>query len=535
MGAFDDLIPEKPAAAAAAPAAATSGAFDDLVPKTGEEASSRARIEGIKARLEKARTEAGGAPGYRDIATDSFAGSLQRPVGGALSAAVGGLTGSDPGSSFTERYKASVENENERMARAEKERGMLGTLVGAGASLPLGMVAGGGAAATLPKLIGQGTAMGAASGMAQHAESPESAAKGALEGGAVGGAASGVIGTAAKMLPGARRSAAAETQAARGKAPDELRTEAQQFYKEMDKGGIAYGQPQTATLKQGLDDLVANNRFDPEAHPALSGYFNKLDKLATKPQGAKLTELQSLRSAIAEKARSEDADTRRAAGEILGEVDKLVHGSAPAVNPNNLDVKNLHKEASQKWRAAALADDIEWREGKVSRKVAASPGISPDVANRGAFRAIEDRVSKPGAYDPYTDEQRALLSKIVQGSTGQNVLRGIGRAADSPVTRTVGGLAAGAAGLHGMGSGLGGIGAGGGAGLAASQGLHGVGALFDRLAAAKGQQNIDTLLRNITTGSSAKPAYGAATTRGDLAEILAAQAAARAVATRGRE
>ena len=103
---------------------------------TAEE-QSRARIEGIKARLDKARTEAanrvtipgGGEPGYRDIATDSFVGSLQRPVGGAISAALGGITGSDPGSSFTERYKASVENENERMARAEKEKGLLGTLV----------------------------------------------------------------------------------------------------------------------------------------------------------------------------------------------------------------------------------------------------------------------------------------------------------------------------------------------------------------------------------------------------------------------
>jgi hypothetical protein len=533
MGEFDDLIPQK-----TGPASAPSGgAFDDLVPSaagsSAEDLQSRARIEAIKARLEKARTEAGGAPGYRDIATDSLLASLQRPIGGALSAAVGGLTGSDPGSTFTERYKASVENENERMARAEKERGVLGTLVGAGASLPLGMAAGGGVAATLPKLVGQGAAIGAASGAAQHAESPESAAKGALEGGAVGGAASGVIGTAAKMLPGARRSAAAEAQAVRGKAPDELRTEAQQFYKEMDKSGIAYGQPQTATLKQGLDDLVANNKFDPAAHPTLSGYFNKLDKLATQPQGAKLTELQSLRSAVATQARSADADTRRAAGEIVGQIDELVHRSAPAINPNNLDVKNLHKEASQKWRAAALADDIEWREGKVARKVAAAPGTSPDVANRGAFRAVEDRVTKPGAYNPYTPDQRELLSRIVKGDPLQNVYRGAGRVADSPVTRAAGGVAAGLAGLHGAGLGLGGIGAGGGAGWAASQGLHGVGALFDRLAAARGQQNIDALLRNITTGSSAKPVYGAATSRDDLAEILAAQMAARAVATQG--
>jgi hypothetical protein len=532
MGAFDDLIPEKPTApAAAAPAAASPGAFDDLIPNA-DEAQSRARIEAIKARLDKARDYAGGKAGLKDIASDSFAASLQRPVGGALSAAMGGLFGSDPGSSFTERYKASVENENERMARAEKEQGLLGTAVGVGASLPMAYATGGGAAATVPKLIRQGATLGAASGAAQHAESTESAVKGALEGGAEGGAAAGVIGTAGKMLPGARRSAAAEAQAARGKAPDVLKDEAQVFYKEMDKGGIAYGQPQTATLKQGLDDLVANNKFDPDAHPTLKGWFNKLDTLATQPQGATLTKLQTLRSAIAEEARKPSPDaasTRKAAGEILSKIDDLVHGSAPAVNPNNLDVKNLHKEASTKWRAAALADDIDWREGKAANKVAVSPGTSPDAANRGAFKAVEDRVNKTGTYNPYSEEQRALLSRIVKGDTGQNVLRGVGRAADSPTTRILGGLAAGAAGLHSLGP------LGTGAGFAASQGLHGIGALADRLAAAKGQKNIDSLLRNITTGSSAKPAYGAATSRKDLAEILAAQTAARAVSTKGEK
>ena len=239
--------------------------------------------------------------------------------------------------------------------------------------------------------------------------------------------------------------------------------------------------------------------------------------------------MQNIRSAVAKQARSADADTRRAAGEILGKVDDLVHGTTPAVNPNNLDVKNLHKEASQKWRAASLADDIEWREGKAANKVAVSPGTSTDAANRGAFKAVEDRVNKPGAYNPYSQEQRELLARIVKGDTGQNVLRGAGRAADSPVTRVLGGLAAGAAGFHNLGP----IGAG--AGYAASQGLHGVGAIADRLAASRGQKNIDSLLRNITTGSSAKPAYGKAISRDDLAQILAAQTAARAVAARGRE
>jgi hypothetical protein len=49
----------------------------------------------------------------------------------------------------------------------------------------------------------------------------------------------------------------------------------------MDKGGIAYAEPQTKELKQGLNDLVANNKYDPDAHPTLKGYFNKPDTLST--------------------------------------------------------------------------------------------------------------------------------------------------------------------------------------------------------------------------------------------------------------
>ena len=486
---------------------------------SSDEAQSRARIEGIKARLDKARTEAGGKAGLKDIATDSFVSSVQRPIGGALSAGLGGLFNSDPGSSFTERYKASVENENERMARAEKEQGLLGTAVGVGASLPLA-AATGGSAATVPKLMMQGTTLGALSGASQHAESVESAVKGGLEGGAEGGAAAGVIGTAGKMLPGARRVAATEKQIARGATPEEGKAAAKEFYKEMDKGGISYAKPQTAMVKKGLDDLVATNQYDPIAHQKISGLFSQLEQKVTQPQGATLTELHNLRSAFAKEARGADASTREAAGKVVGTIDDLVHGSRPAVNPNKLDVVNLHKEASQKWRSAALADDIEWREGKAATKLAVSPGTSADTANRAAFKPVLDRANKPGAYNPYTDEQKALLAKIVFGDRGQNIARNVGQAATSPISRTIGAGVGGA-----LGFGHGGPFAAGGAAHAVNKGLQGFGAVADALAARRGQKNIDALLRSISGPSSAT------VSRSDLAQILAAQTGARAVAT----
>ena len=76
----------------------------------------------------------------------------------------------------------------------------------------------------------------------------------------------------------------------------------------MDKGGISYAQPQTAMLKKGLDDLVANNKFDPDrASDAVWSISTSWIKLATQPQGATLTELQIIRSAMAKQARGADA------------------------------------------------------------------------------------------------------------------------------------------------------------------------------------------------------------------------------------
>ena len=163
-----------------------------------------------------------------------------------------------------------------------------------------------------------------------------------------------------------------------------------------------------------------------------------------------MTELHNLRSAFAKEARGADASTREAAGKVVGTIDDLVHGSRPAINPNNLDVKTKHAEASQKWRSAALADDIEWREGKAATKLAVSPGTSADTANRAAFKPVLDRANKPGAYNPYTDEQKALLAKIVVGDRGQNIARNVGRTAASPITRAIGAGVGGALGFgHG--------------------------------------------------------------------------------------
>jgi hypothetical protein len=485
MGAFDDLIPEK--APAAAPAAG-GGTFDDLIPPSREKELRKQYLEDqLKA----------GEPGYTARLKDSATLGLIRPIGGLIRG-VGGIF--DPTSTFGERYRAGVGAEEDYAKRAvENTPGAAGVatdVVGGLGASGVGKAAATGRAA-LGKVIAQGAGTGAVEGAARNAEDVGSAVEGAAIGGALGGTAAGAVGGAAKLLPGVRGAQKAAREANQGAKPEELKAAAKPLFEKLDSNGIAYGQPQTAVLKQGLDDLVASNKYNPHANPTLKGYVDQLDTIATQPQGAKFTELNNIRSALAEQARGPDPSTRRAAGEIIGKIDDLVLNNKPAVNPAGVDVAAVHKEARELWKAASLADDVGWRAGTAERKVASKAGVNPDEANRGAFRPVLEKAEKPGAYSPYTPDQREQLAKIVTGDKLQNTYRNLGRVAGSPTLRIAAGLGASALGYHGglgpVVTALGGGAAGGGAAKA----------LLDRAAAARGEKNIDALLRNIT-GSQPK-------------------------------
>jgi len=457
-----------------------------------------------------------GEPGYSARLKDSATLGLMRPLGGLMQG-VAGL--GDPTSTFGERYRAGVGAEEDYAKRAAANTpGALGVATdvagGLGAS-GVGKAAAAGREA-LGRVIAQGAGMGAVEGAARNAEDPESAAKGAAVGGALGGTVAGAVGGAAKALPAVRGAQQEARKAGQGTSPEELKAAAKPLFDKLDQGGIAYAQPQTATLKQGLDDLIASNKYNPHANPTLKGYVDQLDTLAAQPQGAKFTELNNLRSALAEQARGPDPSTRRAAGEIIGKIDDLVLKNKPAINPNNVDVAGVHEEAKKLWKSAMIADDVGYTAGKAERKAASKAGVNPDEANRAAFRPMLEKTKKPGAYSPYDDTQRAMLAKIVQGDKGQNLLRGAGAVVGSPALRIAAGLGASALGFHGgLGPVVGALGGGAAGGGAAK-------ALLDRMAAARGEQNIDALIRNIT-GSSPKPVPPEA-----LRVLLAKQAAQRA-------
>ena len=494
-----------------------------------------------------------GEPGYSQILKDNATYGLMRPLGGLMRGVSGVF---DPTSTFGERYRAGVGAEEDYAKRADENTNpVLGTLTGlAGGvgSAGSGHVAAGvaraarglapamgstaadvaaqGAAAgrsSLAKTIAQGTGIGAVEGAARNAKDVESAIEGGIVGGVTGGAASAAVGAAAKALPavrGAEREARAVNQ---GVAPEDLRKTAKPIFQSLDMGGIAYAQPQTATLKQGIDDLIANNQYNKIAHQKISGFVDELTQKAQQPQGMGFNELSNLRSALAKEARGNDASTREAAGKVIEKIDDLVLKNAPQSNPGNLDVAKEYSKARELWKASAIADDVGWRAGKAERKVASQTGVNPDEANRGAFRPLLEKVEKPGAYSqfgPKGSEQRQLLAKIVEGDTLQNAYRGAGAVAASPVTKWAAGALGASLGLNPVAGGLSGVGAGAAGSGAARR-------FFEQRAADRGAANIDALLRNITTGSSA-PTHNLPS-REALAILMAKRAAQRGGAAAG--
>lgn len=521
MGMFDDLLPsgdkvssKKLSDLVVEGSGGKKGMFDDLIPQSKE-------LELRKSYLNDMLKA--GDPGYSQRLKDSATLGLMRPLGGLMRGVSGVF---DPNSTFGERYRAGVGAEEDYANRAVENTnpylGFATDVAGGLGSSGVGKAAAAGREA-LGSIIARGAAQGGVEGAARNSEDVGSAVGGAATGAALGGTVAGAIGGAAKALPGVRGAEEAARKANQGLTPDELKAAAKPLFQSLDMGGISYAQLQTKQLAKGIDDLIATNQYNKIAHGKISGFVDELAQKAQQPQGMGFNELHNLRSALAKEARGADEGTRTAASKMIEKIDDLVLNNQPkgSLNPQNIDVAKTYSKARELWKAASVADDVGYLARKADRKIASKAGSNPDEINRAAFRPLVEKLDKPGAYQgAYSDEQRKMLARIVEGDTRQNLLRGTGAVANSPITKALIGLGGGALGLHGGGL-MGGI-LGGGAGRLGSEAGGLLTRGLNRAAATRGAANIDALLRDITQ-SQAKPIPPEA-----LRVLLAKQAAQRA-------
>jgi hypothetical protein len=471
-------------------------------------------------------------PGAKEVFNDSITLGLQKPAAG-LAAGLGGkllqLLGNSNGSDFGEGYTAGTGAYQDMMDKANKNSGWGGTAAG----LAGGLVAGGPARGVVEQglwpMIKSAAGFGAVEGAARNSEDPLSAAEGAAKGGLASAATAGTIGTALS-LPGfgARRAAARE--ANRGTPPDELTAQAKGIYKRLDDGGVAYDSNQSSQLASSLNTDLRQNGFDPQgAHKVLSdGVLSRIEDQSGHPMS--LETLQQIRSQASSNTTNPDPNVRRIAGRIVNHIEGFVTNETPAMSQLPPDqVGPLWQQARQLWRASNTAADIGWRVGKAENRAASTnSGGNEENAIRQNIRGALDKAEQPGRYNPYNAPELAQMQKVVDGTQMQNWLRSAGNQVSGiPVKTLMGGLAAGA-GLHGGFDPISTLLAGS-AGLGASALTQKAGSAIKNQSTRIAQDQADSLIRLISTGSLAKTpsVMSGPPTRAALAALMARKAAAR--------
>lgn len=510
-----------------APQAAPAAGGKDLLAQSPQEL----RADRLK-KLARISLDFGrGEPGAMDRFSDSFTWGLMKPVAGLATGASEKFKNlfrpDEEDVTFGEGYQAGTGAYQERLDEAVKKGGWTGTVADVAGSVGSGGPARNALARiTMPRIAGQAATQGAVEGAARNSENLTDATTGAVKGAVTSAVTAAGINQAAKLLPANRAARAAEREAARGPSGADIRTEARNHYRQLDQSGTAYDNNQSVQLADTLRTDLRQNGWDPGGvHASMDKVLNDIEALRGQPMS--LETLANLRERVGAAAREGEPQIRRIAGRTLNVIDGFVDQQMPALSqmPGN-QVGPMWREARRLWRTAGAVDDMNWRLDKAERRAASTnSGQNTDNAIRQNVRGVQDRATQPGRYNPYTPEELAQMSRVVEGGPMQNALRWTGnQVAGIPAQTVIGGLA-GAAGISGAMSPI----EAGVTGLAGTALTQGAGHLLKQRAAEMTQDEADTLVRLIATGSRRPYASipQGPPTRANLARLLMEQQAAR--------
>ena len=466
---------------------------------------------------------------------DSATLGITRGPTATFGAALEGLTNKYPGTSFDDRRRNILQALRERKAQTTEDLGVAGPAIDAVASLPANYYLGGGSKAMgLGEMVLRSMIPSGIEGISKNAESLGTMIRGAAKDMATSAAFTYGLGKAGKLLPGGRAAAAADAQDARGIPPVRIEADAANIYRDLDNGGFRWSRQQGRALRQELAALRQSGDFDPAAHRELTGYFNTLDARA---RGAlSFSDLQNIKSKIAEVGRGDNAALNSAARGINSTIERFVANQPPAYNPNNINVAQLWPEASRLTRQSKVAAKTQ-ADFDAPAGTAEIPGKrSVELGQRDVADRMLKKANNPEKYSPFEHDPQAreLLANIRRGGeqpsfgpTLQNAAGTTGRFLNNKVAPVVSGVV-GALGPAAIGysrdagtamTALSALGFGGTAAAATA----GLGRGLQSVATSQGQKNVDALSRYLTSGNTTRSPYGSGITRDDLARLMTEQ------------
>lgn len=475
--------------------------------------------------------EAKGEPGYGARLSDNFTLGLMRPLSGAASAVGNAIKGGPL--TAGESYRAGVGAEEDYIKRAEANTnpilGGITDVVGGIASGGPGPALVRGAAtvaqqapskaAKVAQWLMGSTGSGAIEGAARNAEDAGSAGIGAGVGGVLGKAST-LIGEPIKkagsyvvdalqsrMSSGAAKTAVSEAERMGGSAA--VKEAGGKIYDRLDKAGIRFNDRQTQPFIGNVVQRLTDVGFNPNMQKQLIPVIGEIG--ASGRSGATWTQLQNMRTQIGKLKASNDDNLRRVAGELGDELDNFIRTTKPTMPARSVQAgvnpaKEV-EEARDLWHRGQLAEKAEYLAEKGSL-------VTNDTAKKVQqnFSGEVDKVKDPDRFSRFQNRPELVeqMEKIAAGdpaktSAAKEVNRWSNNLLGYGTIGSAGGLAAIGSGINDpMGVGEKASGAGLLAMAAGLAGKKGSGAIRD-MVAEKGTERVNTLIRNIVTGSADKP------------------------------
>jgi plasmid stabilization system protein ParE len=219
--------------------------------------------------------------------------------------------------------------------------------------------------------------------------------------------------------------------ARRGRVParatpsiSELKAGSQAAYAAAEKAGQGKFVPQNdlagfaSQVEQKLTAAGAREKLHPSTFAALDEVMQE----ATRPgvAGSSFQGMETMRRVLQSAENSaKTPDDGRLAGQILDDFDAFIDAQDPAVG-------GLNATAREMWSRMRKAETIQ---GVIERAKNSSPSLTQsgmENALRQQFRQLADN---PRRMRSFSQEERAAILRVVRGTTGQNITRGLGKLA----------------------------------------------------------------------------------------------------------
>ena len=213
-----------------------------------------------------------------------------------------------------------------------------------------------------------------------------------------------------------------------GRAPtnEQLRASAQRAYAQADNQGVIVPPQGVAGLAADAKNIAADFGFDPALQPGIGAVLRRLDEAGT--GNVTLKGLDQIRKVAGNAARdTTNASQRELASRIIDRIDDFIDKLEPqdvlAGDPQA--AAGSLKVARDHWKRLRKSEMIDEALGKAERRAASTgSGGNADNATRQNIRGILDNPKKARLF---STKEKALMERVVRGTTSQNALRLIGK------------------------------------------------------------------------------------------------------------